>query len=175
MDIQEGSGLGKGTFAGPCMGGHGQSWKVSNKCGKRLQKFCLVSVVEKTMKVLCGGMQSVSCPADVPLQPWREGQPAADGDTGTVWKREIRRSETHWLAAEQKLGMGECGLRAEAAWVVVQCQLWVCGSVLWAALCLCPTEPLSSEHPLGASMLSWDRAGLGDFSCPAARRIYSLC
>lgn len=33
--------------------------------------------------VLYGGMQPVSCPADASLQPWREGQPAAQmGDPG---------------------------------------------------------------------------------------------
>lgn len=68
------------------------------------------------MLVSCGRMQSVSCPADDPLQPLTAS--CADGaslDTGTSLEGEIRRYDTHALASEQKLEIGQCGLRVEAA------------------------------------------------------------
>lgn len=113
-----------------------------------------------------GGMQSVSCPADVPLQPWTAS--CADGGRGDSSEEEIRRSETHWLAAEQKLGRGQCGLGAEAAVddgaEGMQGEL-LCASAPWSL-------SLSPEHPQGASLCGTE-LGSGFSSPLLSRRSYS--
>lgn len=104
------------------------------------------------------GMQCVSRPADAPLQPWREGQPAVHMggtvDMGISLEQNIRRSDTHQLVLEQKLGTGpwaeskssdglSCGASCRHARSRCKCQ--------WDEELFVPL-PLSSGRLQGASL-----------------------
>lgn len=56
--------------------------------------------------------------------------------------------------------------------VMVQCQLWVRGTALGAALCLCPTEPLRA--PTGSGALALTELGSW-FSSPLLSGGFTAC